>query len=75
MAEAGTSLQVIGGQRGHRQTATTERYAHLSLAPVAAASHYPQGTPPGRTREGVLGGSFFSLGAGRDRQGERLAPM
>lgn len=37
MAEAGTSLKIIGGQLGHRQTATTERYAHLSLAPVAAA--------------------------------------
>jgi len=37
MAEAGASLQIIGGQLGHRQTATTERYAHLSLAPVAAA--------------------------------------
>ena len=37
LAQAGVSLQIIGGQLGHRQTATTERYAHLALAPVAAA--------------------------------------
>lgn len=37
LAQAGVSLQIIGGQLGHRQTATTERYAHLTLDPVRRA--------------------------------------
>lgn len=37
LAQAGVSLQIIGGQLGHRQASTTERYAHLALAPVQQA--------------------------------------
>lgn len=37
MAQAGVSLQIIGGQLGHKQTATTERYSHLTLDPIRRA--------------------------------------
>jgi integrase len=37
LAQAGVSLQIIGAQLGHRQTSTTERYAHLAIAPQLQA--------------------------------------
>lgn len=37
MAQAGVSLQIIGAQLGHRQTSTTERYAHLAIDPQRKA--------------------------------------
>lgn len=37
LAQAGVSLQIIGAQLGHRQTSTTERYAHLHQDPIRRA--------------------------------------
>jgi integrase len=37
MVQDGASLSVIGKQLGHRQTSTTERYAHLDITSTKAA--------------------------------------
>jgi integrase len=38
-AASGESLKLLGGVLGHRQSSTTERYAHLSQDPLTAAAN------------------------------------
>ena len=42
-ASNGLGLPIIGGMLGHRQAATTQRYAHLANAPLKAAADHVSG--------------------------------
>lgn len=54
-AGAGFSLPIIGKMLGHKQAATTERYAHLAADPVKAATEVVAGTLASAMRGKSLG--------------------
>ena len=52
MANAGASLQVIARQLGHRSIATTQKYSHVDIAPVRAATSAAAAAMSGKRDQG-----------------------